>query len=219
MVTTEPGIILSDHYIESFRNHVHLLLAWGHQKAINNIQNSDEEVITGFLSQAIQAILNSGTYRWFQHYAVHNEKPISGGNRAGKARKKLDLTIEYVSQKGRPEYVFEAKPLNSTKSHQRTQNYLDKEGLQRFLCGEYAEYTARYSEVSMLGYVLTDTPAQWNEQLKKAIDEKAEILRLNPPQHDVVIIDEFPLEWISAHKRDSAESDITIYHILLDCCS
>lgn len=217
MTTTNPGQDIADMYEHYFRNHVHLLIAWGHQKAVASIQpNSDEPSITGFLYEAIRNILCTGSSRWLQNYTVHNEKPISTGDRAGKSRKKLDLTIECVTQQGRPEYVFEAKPLNSTKDYQRIDNYLDTEGLQRFLCGEYADYTATYPEVGMLGYVLTETPTQWRDQLKKAIDEKADLLQLNPPQFDVNVVDELPCEWGSEHTRASSNIPITIYHILLE---
>jgi hypothetical protein len=220
MTTPDPGQDIAHIYEKYFRHHAHMLIVWGHQRAVASIQpDSDEPDISGFLAEAIRNLLATGSCRWFQHYTVHNEKPISAGNRTGKSRKKLDLTIEYVARQERPEYVFEAKPLNSTKSHQRTKNYLDKEGVQRFLWGEYAEYTARYPEVGMLGYVLTETPARWHEQLKKAIDAHAELLQLNAPQFAVNIVDELPFEWGSEHKRTSADTHITIYHILLDCSS
>lgn len=220
MPTTETSQVVSQQFTDIFRKQIHVLLGKGYRKALPHIQpESKEEAITGFVAHAIQEILNTGNERWLRHYAVHNEKPISGQVQTGKSRRKLDLTIEHVSQRGRPEYVFEAKPLNQPKTYQRTANYIDEEGLQRFLQGEYALYTARFPEAGMLGYVHSDTPAQWRERLKKAIDEKADVLRLQAEQCDVEIIDEFPVEWCSVHNRDSSTSAITIYHVLLECCS
>ncbi len=215
----DPNSEPANTYAESSKKHVHLLLVWGYEKAVARIQpDLSEEAITGFIAQSIQDLLNIATYPWFQYYAVHNEKPISNRDQAGKTRKKLDLTIEYVRQKGRPEFVFEAKQLNFNKSYQRTPNYLNEKGLKRFLSGEYAEYTARYGEVGMLGYVLSDTPACWKRRLKEKIENKSQELSVTQPQEDVTIIDAFPLEWTSTHKRESAPLDITIYHVLLDCC-
>ena len=155
MTPPDPGQEIAHIYEKYFRHHAHMLIAWGHQRAVASIQpDSDEPDISGFLAEAIRNLLATGSYRWFQH-----------------------------------------------------------------LWGEYAEYTARYPEVGMLGYVLTETPARWHEQLKKAIDAHAELLQLNAPQFAVNIVDELPFEWGSEHKRTSADTHITIYHILLDCSS
>jgi len=117
----------------------------------------------------------------------------------------------------RPEYIFEAKPLNYEKTYQRTGNYTDKdEAIGRFLKGEYAEYTARFPEVAMLGYMHTDTAEIWRERLKKAIAIKGTELALRATQRDVTVITKFPMEWVSEHDRKSApDCPIAIYHLLL----
>lgn len=220
MTTTETSENVSKPYTASFRKHAHELIVWGHQQAKAAIQtDSQEEDITGFLFDAINKILRSGDCRWFPLYDVHNERPISAGGRTGKKRKLIDLLIIHLAQQGRPEYVFEAKPLNYAKPYQRTSNYTDEGGMQRFVRGAYAEYTAACPEVGMLGYVLSHTPEQWRDWLKKAIADKAQALNLlDDSQCDVAIVDELPSEWCSKHKRDSAGNPVTIYHILLDCC-
>jgi hypothetical protein len=83
--------------------------------------------------------------------------------------------------------------------------------------GEYAEYTARFPEVGMLGYVLSDSVADWREWLKTAIDERKDDLHLRSPQEDVTVCDSILLEWISKHDRTSSDLPVEIYHILLDC--
>ena len=209
--------IVFEAFSEVFRLQVHLLLAWGYEYARAQIESDDENDITDLLYQSIRHILRSGRATWCDNYSVHNEAPISGGKHTGKARRSIDLLIEYVTLPGRPEYVFEAKPLNYPKRYQRVGNYVGRDGVKRFLSGEYADYTANYPEVGMLGYVLSDTLEHWRKDLKKVIDNKSTQLRLKGPQQDVHLIDAFPLEWVSQHERDSNDHPITIYHILLDC--
>lgn len=141
------------------------------------------------------------------------------GKLKGKDRRKTDLFVEFVGRKGRPEYVFEAKPQNYSKTHQRTGYYVGSEGMERFLEGEYADYTAEYPEVGMIAYVLSDSVAIWQDRLKRAIDQRQDQLRLDALQEDVAIVDEFQFEWRSQHRRSSSKNTISIYHILLDCVS
>jgi hypothetical protein len=219
MKTNTPSTQHFDSYPAFFRIHVHQLIAWGHAEAKPKIKTDDEEDITGLIYGAIKDVLRSGRQRWLSNYSVHNEDPISDGKRTGRDRRQIDLIIEWTTQVRRPEYIFEAKPLNYAKRYQRANNYLGREGLRRFIqkC-EYADYTANSPEVAMIGYVLSDKPAQWRERLKTAIDDKQTELRLIPPQRDVQIIPDFPLEWISEHHRANVSRQIAIYHILLDCC-
>lgn len=203
-------------YNESFRLHVHLLLAWGYAQAKPALITEDEEEISDILYQHIQLLLTDEKEKWMANYAVKNEDPISGGSRKGKTRREIDLIIEFTGR-GRPQYVFEAKALNWRKSHQRTDNYINQHGMGRFIEGEYADYTARFPEVGMLGYVLSDSVADWQEKLKAAIEKRKKALRLRPPQVDVTICDQFPLEWFSEHDRASSDLPVRIYHILLEC--
>ena len=215
---------VSSHVLETFsvafRKHAHLLLAWGHENAKSRIDTDDEETITGLIYQEIKDILRSGCkgWRWGINYSVKNEDPITGGKRTGKDRRATDLIIEYVTKPGRPEYVFEAKPLNYPKTYQREGNYTGKSGMCRFILkGEYAEYTKTYPEVGMLGYVLSDTEKQWCTKLKEAIERKRETLRLQTPQYDITVVEALPLEWVSEHQRECGERLLKICHILLDC--
>ena len=150
------------------------------------------------------------------NYAVKNEDPISGGKRTGKKRNEIDLIIEFTGR-GRPQYVFEAKVLNWKKRYQRTDNYINPSGLGRFLEGEYADYTARFPEVGMIGYVLSDDLELWKDKLIQAINLKSSALKMAREQEPCEICEEFKLEWRSEHSRTSVDSTLTVYHILLDC--
>jgi hypothetical protein len=218
MKSLQPSRAIVDVFSDSFRQHVRLLIAWGLELAIDHIRQTDEEEhITGFLFDAIDEVLYSNRAAWCKHYDVHNERPISSGGQPGKSRREIDLLIKFVTSPYRPEYVFEAKPLNYLKPYQRESNYINKGALQRFIRGEYDVFTSRYPEAGMLGYVLSDTPEQWSERLMLVIDNNQALLRLIPPQVSIVTVSSFPYEWVSEHKRESSERPIKIYHLLLNC--
>lgn len=218
MKSPYPSRAIVELFTDSFRKHVRLLIAWGLDSAIEQIRQTEkEEDITGFLFDAIDELLCLEREKWCKHYDVHNERPISSKERAGNSRREVDLIIKFVTSRYKPEYVFEAKPLNYLKYHQRESNYINESALQRFIRGEYAEFTARYPEVAMLGYVLSDTPEQWRDRLKLAIAENQVTLRLISSQVDVVTIANFPYEWTSEHERESSDRHVKVYHLLLNC--
>lgn len=219
MKTLHPTPFIVDKFWLAFRKGAHRLLALGYNRAKAKIQTTlDEESVTGLLYEAICEIIRYGNESWCQKYEAKNENPLPSNTRRGKSRRKTDLIVLHVFNRARPEFVFEAKPLNRSKSYQREDNYLGEEGLKRFLRGEYSDYTAIYPEVAMVGYAFTNSPAEWRDGLKAAINDREVELCLKPPQIDVKIIDELPVEWKSEHERESADTDIVIYHIMLDCC-
>lgn len=218
---SQPSPAFSNTYWPIFRKHAHLLIAWGHQAVKPEIllsKEEDEESITGLLYEAIEQILHSNRESWCSSYTIHNEAPIPGSKRKGKDRRKTDLFVERVT-KVRVKYVFEAKPQNYHKPYQRTDYYVGTKGMERFLEGEYADYTAYYPEVGMIAYVLTDSVEIWQSRLKMAIDRRRTRLRLSASQKDVTVVDEVQYEWRSRHKRSSPNSTLDIYHILLNCVS
>lgn len=218
MKEAEPTPFVFEVFSSFFRVQVHLLLAWGIDAARAKIRpDSEEEHITGYIAEAIKDRLLRQDPMWVQFYDVHNESPIPSDEHPGKERDCIDLTIVFVTDRGRPEFVFEAKQLNYTKRYQRTGNYTDAKAMKRFLAGDYANYTARFPEAGMLGYVLSDSVKMWRDGLKAAIQDKGTELSLRRPQEDVRVVDAFPLEWTSEHNRKSAPHPVTIYHILVPC--
>ncbi len=201
-----------DQYWPSFRRDVHQLIAWGYEDAKDKILWDNEEPdITGFIVEAIQDRLRSPSCpSWCDRYSLKENNPVPSKGRKGKHRKMPDIIIESTVSP-RPEYIFEAKPLR--KKGYRERVYLSKEGLQRFIEGDYA---SRYLEAAMIGYVRCDTVAVWVGRLKKAIDKDEIALMLRSPQQEVQVIDAFQNEWMSEHERLSGEN-IRIYHIILNC--
>jgi hypothetical protein len=219
MKTLQPNHFIVNQFWLAFRKGAHKLIWMGYQRAMVRIRaTSDEESVTGFLYEAISEIIKYGDDSWCQKYEAKNENPLPSSLRTGKSRRKTDLIILHVFKKAHPEFVFEAKALNSSKKHQLEDNYLNEDGLKRFLKGDYADYTARYPEVAMVGYIFSDTLEEWQRRLKSAIDNRTKELSVSGPQNDIKIIDELRFEWKSNHTRDTGHSDLAIYHILLSCC-
>ena len=219
MKTLQPNQFVVNQFWLAFRKNAHKLVWLGYQRALGRIKaTADEETVTGFLYEAISEIIKYGDEPWCQKYEVKNENPLPSAIRAGKSRRKTDLIILHVFKKAHPEFVFEAKPLNWSKGYQREDNYLNENGLKRFLKGDYADYTRRYPEVAMVGYAFTDSLEEWQQRLKAAIDTRVSDLCVAGPQTDIQILNELPFEWKSNHKRNNGNTELTIYHILLKCC-
>jgi len=214
-ITIKPSEIYFGIYRSQFRCQVHQLIAWGHSSARHRIQSNNEEEpnITGYITEAIKARLITNRPLWCQYYSVREDSPIEASDRSGQSRPRPDIIIEtYLG--GRPEYIFEAKRLRINGFE--ASKYIDSDGMGCFISGRYAP---RYDEAAMLGYIQSDSLTHWKDQVKKTINENAEQLCLESPQYDKTVIDVFPLEWVSEHKRVNLGRPIAIYHILLDCCA
>jgi len=203
----------------SFREHAHLLVHWGYEDACNRIKHpekthdKEETSITGFLAEAIRGRLYaSDQANWYNHYSVHEPSPVETEGRSGKRRYWIDLIIESAFG-DRCQYIFEAKRLKKNKHP--VSGYTGSDGMGRFISGKYA---SRYNEAGMLGYVQSNSLAEWKDKVRGKIDQDAEKLSLTGSQRDEQVIDAFPLEWVSKHNRNSLRRPISIYHILLDCC-
>jgi hypothetical protein len=200
-------------YVRAIKIQVHQLIAWGYQDARYLIKSDSEEPsITGFIKEAINNRLRADCPRWCNIYYVVEEQPVQISGLTGKRRPRTDIIIGITSHR-RPEYIFEAKRLS--KNGFGVKKYIGVEGIGRFVEGKYA---SRYSEAAMLGYIQSDSLSLWQSKLKEAIDNNANELYLISAQHNEIIINDFPLEWVSTHDRIILGYPIDIYHILLDCC-
>lgn len=216
MKTSKPSATYIDPFLDVFRLQVHQLIAWGYEDACHRTRcNKEQEpAITGFITEAINNRFRApGCSKWCVHYSVHEDPPVEKEGVSGRSRPKPDIIIE-ANFEGRPQYIFEAKRLR--RGGYGAGKYVGPDGMGCFISGLYA---SRYDEAAMLGYVQSDSLVHWKDVIKKAIDKGGSRLRLVPPQRDVVVIDAFPLAWFSEHKRDKAGHPITIYHLLLDCCT
>lgn len=211
----EPTLTYFGVYSQSFREQIHLLIAWGYDDAKKKIRtdNELEPAITGFIAAAINDRFRSiNCPSWCNYYAVKDDPPVEKEGTSGRSRPRVDIIIEAPAFKGRPEFMFEAKRLR--RKGYGVGKYVGSDGMGCFIRGLYG---VRYDEVAMLGYVQSDSLEYWQNEVKSVIEKDAIKLNLNPPQHDVKIVENFVHEWISKHERKIIGRSVIIYHILLDC--
>ncbi|KAF0249435.1 MAG: hypothetical protein FD167_1161 [bacterium] len=207
-----PTLLTS--YTLAFRRDARQLVAWGYEDARSIINSQREETeITGFIAEAIENRLDDPqTPKRFDHYAISEDKPISGHNLTGKSRRRLDIVIGSNESRPRAKYVFEAKRL-LTGSHP-IGKYTDLQGLQRFTSGKYA---SQYPEAAMIGYMQNKNADYWYKELfDNFAKDKSKSLSIIATLEKISVLPEFQNEWLSKHKRND-NSIIDIYHIFLDC--
>lgn len=213
-----PSKIYRENYWTKFREHAHEIIAIGYQRALPKIkQSTEEEEISGFICGEIEtyfSLYNCPT--WLTSFSVHNESPIHNSKSKGKRRKKIDILVEWTRKQRRPRYLFEAKCLNRKKAHQNGRNYLGSEGIRRFFNGEYFDYSSRYPEVAMIGFVLSDSPGWWRDKLKMDMNLLQNELAIKGVPIDVKIVSTIPIEWQTLHDRRG--DDFNVFHVLLECC-
>lgn len=204
-------------YDLAFREDAHQLLAWGYLAARHLITPDREETeITGFIAEAIDALLDSAEIdEQYDRYEIKEDNPVAGEGRTGKRRMRMDIVIKdrmRPRQKPRPRYIFEAKRL--CRPNQTLGDYLGDEGILRFLRGRYA---ADCPEVAMVGYVQTDTIDYWTTALEKRFDrDSANQFRITERLSSVNITPDLADVFVSVHNREP-EMAITIFHLFLDC--
>ncbi len=218
MTTDETRNAIWREYALSFREDAHQLLAWGYLDARNRIRPDQEETeITGYIAEAIQARLDSPDIdeRFFWYYHLKEDNPVAGEDRTGKRRVRMDIIIECSLRpryQSRPQYIFEAKRL--CRPNQTLGDYLNDEGILRFLQGRYASHCP---EVAMVGYVQTDTVNYWTIALAQRFDrDSANHFRITEKLSQISIVPHLTDEWVSKHRRES-EMPIAIFHLFLDC--
>lgn len=195
----------------AFRRHSHRFLAIGYQEALPRIlAEPDEETdITGYICEALKDWFRSHP-KESEGFEVHDDPPLRQSGKTGKRRSRTDIIITYAAGM-RPEFFFEAKRLHRKKAV--AARYTDAGGMGCFISGRYAR---NYNETAMIGYVQTETPQRWHDELRERVQNESVALQLNGSEIAVRFQGAFPLEWASIHRREG-NSPLSILHILLDC--
>lgn len=202
-------------YNGSFRAGVHELLVWGYQDVRHKIgPSSEEEEITGHIVEAIKDRLDDPAtpsgYTLF--YGIDDESHVRHSSRTGRRRQKLDIVIQCNLILPRPEFIFEAKLLR--KNAFPISRYTGSGGMLCFIRGEYA---AKYDAAAMIGYVQSDDPSRWYEELERSFSEDATgDLRVVSPLRKVSVHPALTDEWMSQHSRHE-NTNIVLFHIFLVC--
>ena len=200
-------------YSQSFIRQVHELLLMGYGRlAPADHTHEEEPAISGRLVEAMNAILDSPTCpRPFHLLSVHDDPPVSGDGRQGKARRTVDIRIDSLRTRPRARFAFEAKRLDA---RHPVSVYLGNEGLGCFIDGKYA----REAPVAgMLGYVQSGTSAAWAQRIRSAMAEARPDVRVVRAQEwsPVTIVPGVDATYVSGHNRPSVGRPIHIYHTLL----
>jgi hypothetical protein len=216
IIPKEPDDSASENkapYRASLVNRSHQILKMGYDRLDSgSLVASEEEVITGRLTQAMQDSLEDmKAPLWTKNFSAHEEKRVNDGERDGKRRLRIDIEVIEHLRGPRPRFRFEAKRLRDTDSRRE---YLGHDGLGCFLDGRYA---ASDPDAGMLGYV----------QEGKAVEHVAaiaEYLRKDPARFGVAQASGWKEHrlvkglqtFASSHQRTGGLRDILVFHTLLD---
>ncbi len=178
--------------------------------------HSQETAITGFLVEAIDAVLDRPAVRWMKFYSVYDDPPVNEPKRrrqrrTGRGRKRIDIRIDLTRTSPRTRFCFECKRLG--RDHPAAK-YLGADGLGRFLRGEYAREDAR---AGMLGYIQSDDEEIWAGKIEAAIASAEDhyAIQHDSPWRQEPVINELIHTYRSGHSRGRGRRPIEIYHTLL----
>jgi len=199
-----------------FRWHCHQLIATGYNRIRNERHSkSEEDHITQRLKEEIKAAQRKRFLpKWADRYFVTDQAPVSGSNRLGKDRPKIDLEIESTESRHRPVFHFEAKRLRTDDSHSVSE-YVGASGLGSFLAELYAR---RGNQGGMLGYVQSESPDYWARAIQHKFrrdPKKKRLLTDDGAWTAIHLIPALDHTFSTRHSRPTL-GNITIYHTLLD---
>jgi len=167
------------------------------------LHDAEEPDVTGFLSEAIDSVLQSpGAPDWADQYSIKDDPPVNVPEKQGKGRPRVDIVFEWVRRGNRPLFRIEAKWIGARKpSLGSKKGYLGDEGIGCFLQGHYP---VEIGHAGMLGYVHSDTEAVWAEKIRLLLVKKAKQLNVRKSDGHV---------W----KRDEAQGGSYAFIAIHDC--
>lgn len=198
---------------EAFVRKCHRLLGLAYNKLDHaSLRTAEETEITGELARTMEEVLDSvPPPRGMRSLVVLDDPPQNTGRRRGRKRLRVDIEVRAIEVGPKPRFRFEAKRLKSNRS---ISAYLGKDGLQMYVCGQYA---AEQDDAGMLGYVQTGQPNTWATQMDAR-------LRAKPADHALCaggewtlcsLAFEVPMTFRSVHERVSVGRPVVIFHTLL----
>ncbi|MCA9624385.1 MAG: hypothetical protein KC731_35425 [Myxococcales bacterium] len=190
-----------------------LLVAAMGRLELSRFAQLEEPDITGRLVEAMREVVEGPARpRWAWRFAIHDDKPVSGGEDFGKDRPRIDIEIERTTPGEHPRFQFEAKRLYRTDS---VAEYVGPKGLGAFLSGTYG---SAHEMMGMLGYVQADTIADWlgriEGKLKREQDSHG-LAKDSPVWAEVSFHAELTSRQSDHHLGDDA---MVVIHTFLGCC-
>lgn len=207
----------SSAYRGRFLRDVYCLIARGYEGLTpGSLVDKDETAITGLLVEAIESFLNDPlSPDWTGRYTIREEKPIHAAKKEGKARSRVDIEIESLGRRPRPQFQFEAKRLRAAVSRSLA-SYLGRDGLGCFLSGRYA---ASHGQAGMIGFVQSGSEPDWAHWIHERLNREAKRYQMASgsgglrPHH---LVPEIEHSYLSRHVRP-ADDAIEVHHVLLLC--
>ncbi len=195
-----------------FLQRVHGVLQAGYLRLNpSDYASSDEPTISGVLAGAMRAYLREDAPDWADHFSVHDDPPVTDGTRTGKRRNRIDIGVESSTPRPGQRFSFEAKRLGPGNS---VGKYLGPDGLGCFLSGKYARQD---DAAGMLGYVQSDSPAQWASKIQAGLQANVSVHGTSASRcwasHAFATGPEFV--FASNHDRPAVGRPIAVYHSLL----
>jgi hypothetical protein len=213
------GQARSDTYRSAFRLQVIHLLLLGYKKlAPDDNSKSDEEAITGRLSESIREVIETeDAPHWAWRFQVHNETPLEGLGATGKSRPRVDIVLQRSTRGRHPRFHFEAKRLCGSRS---VAEYVGENGLGCLTSGKYA---SGEKAAGMLGYVQTDDQATWAQRISRRMAGARDACRLakgssweDHSAYWMMLVNLDVHAYETQHARQGSLSSITVIHLLLD---
>jgi hypothetical protein len=201
-------------YIDRLRTHALCLIAEGYSRMDKaSFECEEETAITGELVREMRVFLESDEAPgWVSHYSIHDDPPLSVGNKFGKARPRVDIEFERVIAGPRPRLRFEAKRLD-TRTRHTVSDYLGDDGLGCFTSGRYP---ANHGEAGMLGYVQSENEETWADRNATALNKnKEKYMAIDPPFSREILNASLPHIYRSHHSVKVPPNHVAIYHVLL----
>lgn len=195
-----------------FVNRVLQLVQLGYDRMIPPaFRSKDEPEITGELTVAIKAVLSGSATAWMKFFFAQDEVPVNCVGRKGKHRKKVDIYIECSSHSPRLHYRFESKCLGPGHTIGK---YLGREGLGRFLRGDYA---SDEDQAGMLGYVQSGDLDAWGHKIADELGKTPAGYFVDPTQPFAKrrTAAASTRKYRSRHNRPTVGRTILIDHLLL----
>jgi hypothetical protein len=200
-------------YRRRFVVEVHQLLAMGYARLeIAAIQDLEEPAITAELVEAIDAITEDRTSPdWTHRYVVYDDPPVKLSGRKGKQRPRVDIRIRRTERGKHPRFEIEAKRLR-VGDKRAVSHYVGKNGLGCFISGRYARTT---EDAGMLGYIMSESHAYWEERITKRLEGDRIECRMIGSWTRAKHIKDLQSCHCTIHDRDDAQKPLTVYHTLL----
>jgi hypothetical protein len=197
-------------YAEAFVRRCHECIMLGHGRLDPAVLSVLEETdITGHLVDAIEAALNSSDApTWATNFTAIDDQPESVGDKTGKRRPRVDVTLRCINPRPSSNFRFEAKRLNSPAS---LGQYLGDEGMLSLIAGHYG--TLRMS--GMLGYVQCDTCESWGAQIRQKITTESAAYKAASPVRFQMLGVGTPECFACEHRDGVSERPQVVTHTLL----